>query len=49
MLFTIIVVVLFVVLDIAAMLWGTNSREYMSGLEWNRSEHQGPLFAKQET
>ena len=48
MLFIIIVVVLFVVLDIAAMGWGADSREYMSGLEWNRGEHQGALFAKHQ-
>ncbi len=46
MLFLIIVVVLFVVLDIAAMRWGTDSREYINSLEWKRREHQEKLFAK---
>ena len=46
MLFVIIVIVLFVVLDIAAMLWGADSRERMNSLEWKRREHQEELFAK---
>ena len=46
MLFVIIVVVLFVVLDIAALHWGADSREGMSSLEWERREHKEELFAK---
>ncbi len=46
MLFIIIVVVLFVVLDIAALRWGADSRERMSSFEWERREHQDELFAK---
>ena len=48
MLFVIIVIVLFVVLDIAAMRWGADSRERMSSFEWERREHQEQLFAKQQ-
>ena len=46
--FIIIVVVLFVVLDIAAMRWGADSRERVSSLEWERREHQDESFAKQQ-
>jgi len=46
MLFVIIVIVLFVVLDIVALRWGADSRERMSSLEWDRREHQEQLLAK---
>ena len=46
MLFVIIVVVLFVVLDIAAMRWGADSRERMNSSEWEHRAHQEELFAK---
>ncbi len=46
MLFIIIVIVLFIVLDIVAMRWGADSRERLSSLEWERREHQDELFAK---
>lgn len=45
MLFIIIVVVLFVVLDIAALRWGADSRERMNSLEWEHREHQEQLLA----
>lgn len=48
MLFIIIVVVLFVVLDIAAMRWGADSRERINSFEWEHREHQEQLFAKHQ-
>ena len=48
MLFIIIVIALFVVLDIAAMRWGADSREHISSLEWDRRAHQEELFARQQ-
>ena len=48
MLFIIFVVVLFVVLDIAAMRWGADSRERLSSSEWQRREHQEDLLAKHQ-
>ncbi len=46
MLFVIIVIVLLVVLDIAAMRWGTDSREGMNSFEWERRGYHEELFAK---
>ncbi len=46
MLFLIIVIVLFVVLDIAAMRWGADSRESINSPVWERQAHQEQLFAK---
>lgn len=46
MLFIIIVIVLFIVLDIAALRWGADSRERMNSAEWERREHQEELIAK---
>ncbi len=46
MLFVIIVIALFVVLDLAALRWGADSREHMNSFEWERREHQEQLFAK---
>ncbi len=48
MLFVIIVIALFIVLDVAAMHWGADSRESISSREWERREHQETLFAKQQ-
>ncbi len=47
MLFVIIVIALFIALDIAAMLWGADSRERMNSPEWERRAHQEELFAPQ--
>ena len=49
MLFVIIVIVLFVVLDIAAMRWGADSRERINSREWDRRAYQEELFAKQQS
>lgn len=46
MLFVIIVIVLFVVLDIAAMRWGVDSKESINSPVWERQAHQEKLFAK---
>ncbi len=46
MLFIIIVIALFIVLDIAAMRWGADSRERLNSPEWERREWQEELFAK---
>ena len=48
MLFLIIVIVLFIVLDVVAMHWGADSRESISSREWERREHQEQLFAKHQ-
>ena len=46
MLFIIIVIALFIVLDIVALRWGANSTERLNSLEWERRVHQEELFAK---
>ena len=48
MLFVILVIALFVVLDLVAMRWGADSRESINSLEWERREHQMGLFAKHQ-
>ena len=47
MLFVIILITLFIVLDVTAMHWGADSREDIRSLEWERREYQTQqLFAK---
>ncbi|GAC1391021.1 MAG: hypothetical protein NVS4B11_14920 [Ktedonobacteraceae bacterium] len=46
MLFIIIVIALFIVLDIAALRWGADSRERFASPEWERREYQVELVAK---
>ncbi len=40
MLIVIAVLVLFIVLDIAAMIWGFDSTESITSCEWKRRWHQ---------
>ena len=45
---TILVLVLaFVLLDMAALRWGTNSTEGINSCEWSRREHWGKKTSEQ--
>ncbi len=46
MFFIIIVIALFIVLDIAALRWGADSRERLASTEWERREHWEKSFLK---
>lgn len=48
MLFVIIVIALFVVLDLAAMHWGSDSRESISRPLWERQAYSEKLFANHQ-